>query len=46
MPADFVCETDVIKAINSGNKIRITRKTIVTPLAKELADKYEIFILV
>jgi len=45
MPADFVCETDVIKAINSGSKIRITRKTIITPLARELADKYCIFVI-
>lgn len=45
-PADFVCETDVIKAVNSNAKIRITRKTIVTPLARELADKYHIFIVV
>lgn len=43
---DFVCETDVIKAVNSGKKIRINRKTIITPLAKELADKYQIFIVV
>jgi hypothetical protein len=46
MPADFVFETDVIKAINSGSKIRITRKTIVTPLARELADKYCIFVVI
>jgi acetaldehyde dehydrogenase (acetylating) len=46
MPVDFVCETDVIKAINSDKKIRINKKTIVTPLAKELADKYRIFILI
>jgi acetaldehyde dehydrogenase (acetylating) len=46
LPADFVCETDVVKAINSGSKIRITKKTIITPLARELADKYQILIVI
>lgn len=35
-PVSFVCESDVRKAIHSGAKIYIARRTIVTPAARDL----------
>ena len=44
VPAEFVCEDDVRKAINGHQKILINRKTIVTPAARDLGNDNQIFI--
>jgi len=41
--ADFVSEDDVRKAIASGEKIYISKKTILTPSARDLGEEKEIF---
>jgi acetaldehyde dehydrogenase (acetylating) len=40
---DFVSETDVKKAIENGEKIFVTAKTIITPSARDLGDEREVF---
>ena len=40
---DFVSETDVRSAIDKGEKIYITAKTIITPAARDLGEEKEIF---
>ena len=40
---DFVSEHDVRRAIQKGEKIYITAKTIITPAARDLGDPAEIF---
>jgi hypothetical protein len=40
---DFVSEDDVRRAIQKGEKIYITTKTIITPAARDLGDPAEIF---
>ncbi len=40
---DFVSETDVRNAIEKGEKIYITPKTILTPSARDLGEEKEIF---
>jgi acetaldehyde dehydrogenase (acetylating) len=40
---DFVSEDDVKKAIETGAKIYITAKTIITPSARDLGEEKEIF---
>lgn len=42
-PADFVSEDDVRRAIASGDKIYISKKTILTPSARDLGDEKEVF---
>lgn len=42
-PMDFVSETDVRNAIDKGEKIYITAKTILTPSARDLGDEKDIF---
>jgi len=42
-PVDFVSEDDVRKAIDNGEKIYITAKTIITPSARDLGEEREIF---
>ncbi|HKW99626.1 MAG TPA: aldehyde dehydrogenase family protein [Bryobacteraceae bacterium] len=42
---DFVCEADVRAAIDAGRKIYISAKTIVTPSARELANRFDILVL-
>jgi len=41
----FVCEADVRAAIEGGQKIYIGPKTIVTPSARELGDRFDILVL-
>ncbi|MFL6374985.1 MAG: aldehyde dehydrogenase family protein [Pyrinomonadaceae bacterium] len=41
--AEFVSEDDVRRAINSGEKIYISKKTILTPSARDLGDEKEVF---
>ena len=43
IPVDFVSETDVRAAIDKGNKIYITAKTILTPSARDLGEEKEVF---
>jgi len=40
---DFVSETDVRIAVEKGEKIYVTAKTIITPAARDLGDEKEIF---
>jgi len=42
---DFVCEADVRAAIDGGRKIYIGPKTIVTPSARELGNRFDILVL-
>ena len=43
---DFVSEDDVRKALEKGEKIYISKKTIVTPSARDLGQEKEIFSLI
>ncbi len=43
--SDFVSEDDVRRAIANGTRIYISKKTIVTPSARDLGDEKEIFSL-
>ena len=40
---DFVCEDDVRRAIQKGEKIFVNARTIITPAARELGDTREVF---
>ena len=40
---DFVSEDDVRRAVNSGEKIYISKKTILTPSARDLGEEKEVF---
>ena len=42
-PVDFVSETDVRGAIEKGQKIYITEKTILTPSARDLGEEKDVF---
>lgn len=42
-PVDFVSEDDVRRAVNNGERIYITAKTIITPAARDLGEEKEIF---
>jgi len=42
-PVDFVSETDVRTAVEKGEKIYITSKTILTPSARDLGEEKEVF---
>ena len=42
-PVDFVSEDDVRQAINKGQKIYISKKTILTPSARDLGQEKEVF---
>jgi acetaldehyde dehydrogenase (acetylating) len=42
---DFVCENDVRVAIQQSRKIYIGPKTIITPAARELADRHDVLVL-
>ena len=42
-PVDFVSETDVRRAVEKGEKIYVTGKTIITPSARDLGEEKEIF---
>ncbi len=43
---DFVSEEDVKKALESGAKIYVTAKTIITPSARDLGEEKEIFAVI
>lgn len=40
---DFVCEDDVKRAIQKGEKIHVNARTIITPAARDLGDLKDIF---
>lgn len=42
-PVDFVSEDDVRRAIQKGEKIYITSKTIITPAARDIGEPAEVF---
>ena len=42
-PVDFVSEDDVRRAVNNGERIYITAKTIITPAARDLGEEKDIF---
>lgn len=42
-PVDFVSEDDVRRAVERGEKIYVTAKTIITPSARDLGEEREIF---
>ncbi|HMT09442.1 MAG TPA: aldehyde dehydrogenase family protein [Pyrinomonadaceae bacterium] len=43
VPLDFVSEDDVRRAISDGKKLPITKKTILTPSARDLGEEKEVF---
>ncbi len=43
---DFVSEDDVRRAVNTGEKIYVSKKTIITPSARDLGEEKEIFALI
>jgi acetaldehyde dehydrogenase (acetylating) len=43
IPVDFVSEDDVRRAIEKGEKIYISKKTILTPSARDLGEEKEVF---
>jgi hypothetical protein len=40
---DFVCEDDVRRAVQKGDKIYINARTIITPAARDLGESSEVF---
>ena len=42
-PMDFVCEDDVRLAIQAGRKLLVSERAIVTPAARDLAERHRIF---
>jgi acetaldehyde dehydrogenase (acetylating) len=42
-PVDFVSEDDVRRALANGHKIYISKKTILTPSARDLGEEKEVF---
>jgi acetaldehyde dehydrogenase (acetylating) len=42
-PLEFVCEEDVKRAIQSGTKLVVSERAIVTPAARDLGEAHRIF---
>jgi ethanolamine utilization cobalamin adenosyltransferase len=42
--AEFVCEDDVRQAVQTGQKIVLDSRTIVTPSARDLGEEKRVFI--
>jgi hypothetical protein len=40
---DFVCEDDVRKAVQSGRKLVVAERAIITPAARELGEQHRVF---
>ena len=40
---DFVCEDDVRRAIQKGEKIYVGARTIITPAARDMGEAAEVF---
>ncbi len=43
-PVDFVCEDDVRQAVEAGRRIVVNDRTIITPAARDLAERRRIFV--
>ena len=43
-PVEFVCEDDVRQAVEEARSIVVDEKTIVTPAARDLAERHRVFI--
>jgi acetaldehyde dehydrogenase (acetylating) len=43
-PEAFICEEDVRAALQSGRKLLVGDKTIVTPAARDLGDSHKVFV--
>ena len=41
---EFVCEEDVRRAIQSGERLRVSGHAIITPLARDLGEAHRIFV--
>jgi len=41
-PLEFVCEEDVRQAIQAGRKLLISERAIITPSARDLAEKHRV----
>jgi acetaldehyde dehydrogenase (acetylating) len=42
-PLDFVCEEDVRRAIQAGQKLVVSERAIVTPAARDLGEQHRVF---
>ena len=42
-PLDFVCEEDVLHAIQTGQKLVVSERAIVTPAARDLGEQHRVF---
>ncbi|MCY4508571.1 MAG: aldehyde dehydrogenase family protein [Acidobacteria bacterium] len=42
-PVDFVCESDVRQAVESGRRIAVDERTIITPAARDLGEPHGVF---
>jgi acetaldehyde dehydrogenase (acetylating) len=45
VPLEFVCEEDVRLAIQSGRKLVLSERAIVTPAARDLAEAHRVFVV-
>ena len=43
VPLDFVCEDDVRAALQSGRKLTLAERAIVTPSARDLGEQHRVF---
>ena len=43
-PAEFVCEDDVRQAVRDARPIVIDDRTIITPAARDLAERHQTFV--
>ena len=42
-PVEFVCEDDVRQAVQDGRRIVVDERTIITPAARDLAERHRVF---
>jgi acetaldehyde dehydrogenase (acetylating) len=42
-PLDFVCEEDVRLAIQAGRQLAVSERAIITPAARDLAERHHVF---
>ena len=43
-PAEFVCEDDVRQAVRGSRSILVNERTIITPAARDLAARHQVFV--
>ena len=46
VPVEFVCEDDVRQAVEAGRRIAVNDRTIITPAARDLAERRGVFVRV